>query len=285
MLLEVVLPLSLAFIMFSLGLGLTFADFGRVLSMPVPVLVGLVLQIIGVPLVALAVLQVVSLPPALAFGVMILSFCPGGVTSNVLTRLSGGTVALSITLTAVASLLSVLTVPWFTALASTHFLGDAGPEIDVSSLAIAMAAITVVPVLIGLLLNRFLPGFVGRVGHLAEKLAMVLFVIIVIAAIATNWAVLMENLASLGPVVVGMNALFLILGVVVALVLGLSGGDGRAITVELGVQNATLGIAVAAIIAGSGTLSGYALPSAVYGIGMYIVTIPAIWVLRRVMPS
>ena len=284
MLLEVVLPLSLAFIMLSLGLGLTFADFGRVLTMPFPVITGLVLQIVGVPMVAFGLLILFPLPPALAVGVMILSFCPGGVTSNVLTRLSGGTVALSITLTAIASLLSVATVPWLTAWTSEYFLGDAGPVIDVSSLAIAMAAITVVPVLIGLLLRRFLPGVIARIGPWVEKLALVLFVLIVIAAIASNWSLLLENFARLGPIVMGMNALFLVLGVVAATILGLSGGDGRAIAVELGVQNATLGIAVAAIIAGSGELSEYALPSAVYGIAMYIVTLPAIWVLRRVMP-
>ncbi|MCP4821953.1 MAG: bile acid:sodium symporter family protein, partial [Shimia sp.] len=100
MLIDVALPLSLAFIMFSLGFGLTFADFGRVLTMPKAVLTGVVMQIGAVPLVAYLLLFIFNLPPAMAFGVMILSFCPGGVTSNILTKLAGGTVALSITLTA-----------------------------------------------------------------------------------------------------------------------------------------------------------------------------------------
>ena len=109
MLIDVALPLSLAIIMFSLGFGLTFADFGRVLTMPRAVIVGVAMQVIAVPAVAFLLVSFTSLPPAMAFGVMLLSFCPGGVTSNILTKLAGGTVALSITLTAVVSLLSVLT--------------------------------------------------------------------------------------------------------------------------------------------------------------------------------
>ena len=126
MLVTVALPVSLALIMFSLGFGLTFADFGRVFRMPRAVLTGMVLQVVGVPLVALVLLMLVDLPPAIAFGVMLLSFCPGGVTSNILTRLAGGTVALSITLTAVVSLLSVVTVPALVAITAPSAM-KAGP--------------------------------------------------------------------------------------------------------------------------------------------------------------
>ncbi len=127
MLIDVGLPLSLAIIMFSLGLGLTFADFARVLAMPRAVLTGMVMQMAAVPLVAFVLLTLFEQPPAIAFGVMLLSFCPGGISSSILTRLGGGNVALSVTLTGVVSLLSALTVPLLTALAAARFLGTERP--------------------------------------------------------------------------------------------------------------------------------------------------------------
>lgn len=280
MLLEVGLPLSLAFIMFSLGFGLTFADFARVLTMPRAVVAGVVLQVLAIPAVAYLMLMVFDLPPALAFGVMILSFCPGGVTSNILTKLGGGSVALSITLTAVVSLLSVLTVPALVGWAGVTFLGAAAPEIDVLSIGLTMFAITAVPVLIGLFTRRLSGGKVDRAEKVISLLAMVLFLLIVVAAIATNWALIVENIGTLGPVLVAINLVLLVLGVAVARGLGLSGGEGICISVEMGVQNATLGITVAGLVAQTAGLPEYALPSALYGITMYLVTIPGLFVLR-----
>ena len=280
MLLEVGLPLSLAFIMFSLGFGLTFADFARVLTMPRAVVAGVVLQVLAIPAVAYLMLMVFDLPPALAFGVMILSFCPGGVTSNILTKLGGGSVALSITLTAVVSLLSVLTVPALVGWAGVTFLGAAAPEIDVLSIGLTMFAITAVPVLIGLFARRQSGGKAARAEKVISLLAMVLFLLIVVAAIATNWALIVENIGTLGPVLVAINVVLLVLGVAVARGLGLSGGEGICISVEMGVQNATLGITVAGLVAQTAGLPEYALPSALYGITMYLVTIPGLFVLR-----
>lgn len=280
MLLEVGLPLSLAFIMFSLGFGLTFADFARVLTMPRAVVVGVVLQVMAIPAVAYLMLMVFDLPPALAFGVMILSFCPGGVTSNILTKLGGGSVALSITLTAVVSLLSVLTVPALVGWAGVTFLGAAAPEIDVLSIGLTMFAITAVPVLIGLFARRLSGAKADRAEKVISLLAMVLFLLIVVAAIASNWALIVDNIGTLGPVLVAINVVLLVLGVAVARGLGLSGGEGICISVEMGVQNATLGITVAGLVAQTAGLPEYALPSALYGITMYLVTIPGLFVLR-----
>lgn len=282
MLIDVALPLSLAIIMFSLGFGLTFADFGRVLTMPRAVIVGVAMQVIAVPAVAFLLVSFTSLPPAMAFGVMLLSFCPGGVTSNILTKLAGGTVALSITLTAVVSLLSVLTVPALTGWAATTFLGGDAPVINVTAIGISMFVITAVPVAIGVLLRFVAPTFADNNEGRVSAVALVLFVVIVAAALATNWTMFMENIGGLGPVLMALNALLLIVGVVVARVLGLSGPDGLCISVEMGVQNATLGIAVAGIIAQTGGIPEYAVPAAVYGITMYIVTIPGMFILRKV---
>ncbi|MDV4145800.1 bile acid:sodium symporter family protein [Shimia sp. FJ5] len=282
MLLDVALPLSLAFIMFSLGYGLTFADFGRVLAVPKAALAGMVLQIVVVPLVAYLGLQLFDLPPALAFGVMILAFCPGGVTSNILTKLAGGTVALSITLTAVVSLLSVLTVPVLVGWAAKTFLGDGAETINVTAIAVSMFAITTVPVLLGLLIRFLAEDFARRSEALVSNIALVLFVVIVVAALATNWGLFVENIARLGPLLVALNAVLLVLGMVVARVIGLGGADGICISIEMGVQNAALGITVAGLVAQVGGIPEFAVPAAVYGITMYIVTIPGMFLLRKV---
>lgn len=285
MLIDVGLPLSLAVIMFSLGLGLTFADFARVLAMPRAVLTGMVMQMGALPLIAFTLLLVFEQPPAIAFGVMLLSFCPGGISSSILTRLGGGNVALSITLTGVVSLLSALTVPLLAALAATRFLGSDAPEINVTGIAMVMFAITVVPVLIGLLFRFSMPEISDRIENKVFALATVLFILVVLSALLGNWSLFIENVATLGPFLMALNALLLLLGVLVARLLGLSGGDALCISVEMGVQNAALGITVAGLIAQSAGISEFAVPAAVYGITMYIVTLPAIWLMRRLFAT
>jgi BASS family bile acid:Na+ symporter len=280
-LLNVGLPLSLAFIMFSLGLGLTFVDFGRVLNAPKAFCIGLVAQVAAVPLTAFILLHVFTLSPALAFGVMILAFCPGGVTSNILTKLAGGDLALSITLTAVISLLSVLTVPPLVAWSARYFMGEAAPAIDVTSLAIAMFVITAVPVLIGLLLHHFKPDLAQKIEPAMAKAAALLFVLIVVAALAANWSVFIGNLSILGPVLIALNLLLLALGLGISKAAGLPGTQSSAVAIEAGVQNSTLGITVAGLIAADGGLGPFALPSGVYGITMYLVTLPVIFLILR----
>lgn len=281
MLIDVALPLSLAIIMFSLGLGLTLGDFARVATMPRSVLAGIGAQVVGLPVIAYLLLMVFDLPPAMAFGVMILSFCPGGVTSNILARLGGGNVALSITLTAVVSLLSVLTVPVLVAWAAGQFLGAQAPAINVTSIAVAMFAITAVPVMLGLGFRATLTGLAERIEGGVSTLSTILFVVIVVAALATNWTLFMDNVVVLGPLLIVMNVVLLLIGALVARALSLAGPDALAIAVELGVQNAALGIAVAGLVAQAGGISEYAVPAAVYGITMYLVSIPGMFLLRR----
>lgn len=282
MLIDVALPLSLAFIMFSLGYGLAFADFGRVLVLPRAVLTGIFLQVVAVPVLAYLALMAFELPPALAFGVMLLSFCPGGVTSNILTKLAGGTVALSITLTAIVSLLSVLTIPLLITWAASRFLGADAPEIDVTAIALSMVAITVVPVAIGLLIRFLAEEFAIRTEKTVSLIATVLFVIIVVVALLTNWDLFVKSIGDLGPILIGLNAVMLLVGMLCARAVGLTGSDGLCISIEMGVQNAALGIAVAGLVAQTGGIPEYAIPAAVYGITMYIVTIPGMFVLRAI---
>ncbi len=282
MLIDVALPLSLAIIMFSLGFGLTFADFGRVLSVPKATLTGIICQVVLLPAIAYVALMLVNLPPALAFGVMLLAFCPGGVTTNILTKLAGGNVALSVTLTAVVSLLSVLTVPILVSWAASRFLAEAAPSIDVAGIAVTMFAITAVPVLVGMLVRYVATEFAKRAERAVSILAAVLFVVIIVAALATNWDLFVANIGTLGPILIGLNVVLLILGYGISRVIGLTGDDGLSISIEMGVQNGTLGIAVAGLVAQTGGIPEFALPAAVYGITMYIVTIPSMYILRSI---
>nr|WP_276562540.1 bile acid:sodium symporter [Hoeflea prorocentri] len=272
----------MAFIMFSLGLGLTIADFARVVAKPKAFFAGAVSQIVVLPLIAFVLLQLFSLPPELAVGVMILSFCPGGVTSNLITKLAGGAVALSVTLTGVVSLVSVVTVPLLVAWAADHFMGQAAPDINVTSLALAMFAITTVPVALGVALRHFATPLADRIDATIARIALVLFVIIVVGALAANWEVFVSNLALLGPLLILLNVLLLLVGLGIGRFMGLDHADGIAIAVETGVQNSTLGITVGSLIveAASG-LPPFSLPSGVYGITMYFVALPFVYWMRR----
>lgn len=278
-LINVVLPLSLAIIMLSLGVGLSFADFARVASRPKAFAVGAIAQVILLPIVTFGVVSVFGLTGAIAVGFMLLSFCPGGVTSNMITKLAKGDVALSVSLTAVISLLSILTVPFLAAWAVVYFMGDQAPDVSVTSLAIAMFLITTLPVLIGVMVRHFATGFADRIEPILSTIATVLFVIIVLAALAANWDIFVENLATLGPALISMNAVLMIVGIALALGTGLAWGEVKTISIETGVQNATLGITLGTIITGQADgFTAMELPPAVYGITMYLVALPfVIW--------
>lgn len=214
---------------------------------------------------------------------MILALCPGGVTSNIISRLARGDVALSVSLTAVISLLSILTVPVLTAWSVRHFMGAAAPEITVTSLSVAVFLITTVPVLLGVLIRHLAPGVAAAVDRPLSLLATVLFVIIVIAALAGNWQLFVDNVAVLGPALIALNAGLMLLGLALARAGGLSWPETKTVSVETGIQNATLGITLAALISGqSEGFSTYALPAAVYGITMYLVAAPFVaWFRSR----
>ncbi len=286
LLLSVFLPLSLAFIMFSLGLGLTVADFARVIAQPKAFFAGAVSQVIVLPIIAFALLHLFDLPPALAVGVMILAFSPGGVTSNIITKLAGGAVALSVTLTAIVSLLSVVTVPFLVAFSANYFMGQEAPDINVTALAISMFAITAVPVAIGVALRHFAPAPMIAAEPFVAKVAAVLFVIIVIGALAANWGLFVENIVILGPLLILLNIILLLVGLSIGRFLNLGRGEAIAIAIETGVQNSTLGITVGSLIAEAATgLPPFSLPSGVYGITMYLVALPFVFWMRRGMSA
>ncbi len=283
LLINVGLPISLAIIMLSLGVGLEIADFRRVLSRKYPFAIGAACQVVLLPIAAFTTVKLFGLPPEIAVGFMLLSFCPGGVTSNILTKLAKGDVALSVSLTAVISILSILTVPILAAWSITHFMGENAPEVSISGLAIAMFLITTLPVAIGVGLRRFATGFANRIENGLSKLATVLFVLIVVAALAGNWQLFVDNLGIMGAGLISLNVALLLIGLGIARAANLSWPESKTVSVETGIQNSTLGITLAALI--TGTDSGFsplALPSAVYGITMYAVVFPfLVWFRQR----
>ena len=282
-LINVVLPLSLAIIMLSLGIGLTIGDFVRVFTRLRAFSIGAFCQIILLPAAAYLTAIAFGLPPEFAVGFMLLSFCPGGVTSNMISKLSKGDVALSVSLTAVISLVSILTVPLLSAWAVVHFLGDAAPDVDIASLAVAVFLITTLPVAIGVAIRHFAPGFATRIDRPLSVLATVLFIIIVIAALAGNWDLFVTNVAILGPALITLNIGLLLVGLVLAAMAGLSWSERKTVSVETGIQNTTLGITLAALISGqSEGFSAIALPAAVYSITMYLCAAPFVaWYRSR----
>ncbi|MDF1825408.1 MAG: bile acid:sodium symporter family protein [Verrucomicrobiales bacterium] len=276
MIVSVALPLILAFIMFSLGLGLRVNDFTRVAKFPKAFGTGLVNQLIFLPLIAFGIASLLVKSPEMAVGVMILAFCPGGVTSNVLTRLAGGNTPLSISLTAVTSLVSIISVPVLVAVAVRHFLGNDAPEVDVAGLGIKMFLLTAVPVFLGMWLTTARPGLASKISGTVSRIALALFVFIILAAIAKNSVVFFGNLPTLGPALILLNVIMLALGLLSSRLARLDYKEGTSISLESGVQNGTLGIAVGAMIAVGATesLPPVTVPSAVYGITMYFVSIP-----------
>ena len=276
------LPLALAYIMFTLGTGLKPTDFKVIFSHPKAFFVGLVNQVIFVPLVALAVVLVMSPPPTIAFGIMLISFCPGGVTSNMLTYYAKGNVALSVALTGVVSLLSVVTLPILITLAFNHFMKDQAGSISALKIGVVMFLLTTLPVTLGMLARYKFTGFMVRRSGILNGIASLFFVLIVFAAIATNWQLLQEQLASIGLELVFIIVTLFIVSILTAKALKLSWFDTKTIAIETSIQNSTTAITLAPIIMGTAVgLPAIALPAALYGVLMYVIALPVIALIRN----
>ena len=281
---DVVLPLSLAFIMFSLWLGLTTSDFGLVFTEPKAFAIGITNQMLVLPIIGFSVATILGLSGEMAVGLMILACCPGGVTSNILTKLAKGDTALSISYTAVVSVVTVISLPLIIGFSMDHFMGEAAPDIDILSLGVTMFMLTALPVTVGMLMRRYSPDRTDRIEPGASKLAAGLFVIIVIAAIVSEFDTLMDNLGTLGPAVIILNVVMLGIGWSSASVLGLNEQRATTVAIESGIQNASVGITVGGLIlapAAGATLSTLSLPSGVYGVLMYLVIAPFLFWRRN----
>ena len=250
---DIILPLALAFIMFALGLGLTGSDFLRVIKKPRDFIIGAASQMIVLPLIAFILVKIWTLSPELAIGIMIIAAAPGGVTSNLLTSFAKGDVALSISLTAVISLLCVFTIP-FIVLTSANLLGDNNITKDISlfSMSKDMFLIITVPVLLGMMVKKFISNLALKFEPIAKKISMILFVLVLIGAIAAEKENVLSYFAQAGFVTLVLNVVMMVVAYNIARLFATGTEQKKCITIECGLQNCTLAIFVATSIFGGG---------------------------------
>lgn len=279
------LPVVLAFIMFALGLSMQVADIKYVAKEPKPFIIGFLSQLIILPLVTLLLILLLKPSPVFAFGFMLLSFCPGGVTSNMLCTLLKGNLPLSVALTSVMSLTSIVTVPILTTLSYSYFLGDEAGNVDLMSMGLKMFLITALPVGFGIFVNEKAPAFTDKHRSKFMKAATVLFVVLVVVAIASNHEVLINESGQITMMIATLLIILFVIGVGVPKLFKLSWKDAKTIGMEVGIQNSTMALALSGILAVSTTdsiLPEFALPAAVYSVVMYVVAIPYILLFRRI---
>ncbi len=263
---QILLPLALAFIMLALGVGLTPADFRRIFAAPKAFMAGAALQFISLPLLAILIVALIPAPPVLKVGIVLLAACPGGTTSNLLTHMARGDVALSISLTALTSLLSMVTVPVVLMIALTLFMGPEAPQVGLVTTGLLIFLLTVVPVGIGMGLRRIAPGFALALERRSRFLSGLVFVAVVLATVISEGASIITSFIEAGIVSLILNVAAMSVAFAAASLLALRMRQRIALTLECGLQNATLAIVVASTMLGD---IAYAVPAAVYGLLMF----------------
>ena len=276
---DIFLPLALAFIMFALGLGLTGADFLRVIKQPKDFFVGAISQIVLLPVIAFILVSIWPISPELAIGVMIIAAAPGGVTSNILTSFAKGDVALSVSLTAIISLLCVVTVP-FIIVTSLVLLGldNTIQNISLTSMAVSMFLIVTVPVIIGMIFRKFASNVALKFEPIAKKISMVLFVIVLLGAILAEKDNIVSYFADAGLITLVLNIVMMIFAFYVAQFLGTGNSQKKCIAIECGLQNGTLAIFVGTTLFGGGA---YVIPAATYSLIMFATSLIFVFFVRK----
>lgn len=271
------LPVALGIIMLGLGLSLTLADFARVLKQPKAVLIALICQLLVLPVICFGLVLLFDLPPVLAVGMMMLAASPGGTTANLYSHLFRGDIALNISLTAVNSVIAVITLPVITNLAIMYF----NPFDDQLGLqwakALEVFAIVLLPVAVGMLVRRFRPTFADRMDKPVRIASVVILVVVIAGAVASNWELLIDNFTQLALITVVFCLISLAIGFWVPRMLKVGTRQSIAISFEIGIHNATLAIVIAQTVLGSVELS---LPAAVYGVLMFFIAFGFGFIIR-----
>ncbi|MEO0828487.1 MAG: bile acid:sodium symporter family protein [Cyanobacteria bacterium J06639_16] len=275
------LPLALFIIMLGMGLGLTLDDFKRILVEPKAVILGLIAQLVMLPIVGFLLASIFPLTPELAVGVMILAACPGGPTSNLVTYLARGNVALSITLTAISSLITVFTIPLVVNLSMQTFLGE-GTALRLSFLTtvIQIAVITIIPVALGMVLHHYAPRFAATVETGVKWLSLFFLTLIIVGLLLKERANVATFFVQVGGVTFTLVLCTMALGYAIATLAKLDQRSATAITVEVGIQNGTLAIAIASAPTFLNTPS-MAIPAAIYSLLMFAVSGVFAWWSQR----
>ena len=273
-------PLALALIMLALGLGLTVQDFLRVAKQPKDFLVGLICQLLLLPFIAFLLLKIFNLPTEIALGVMIIAAAPGGVTSNVLTKFANGDVALSISLTAIISLISIFSVP-FIVFKSADFLNVSVISNEISMIGISMKMFLVVtmPVIIGMIIRKFVSNFVTSRSKLIERFSVLLFVIVFAAIWIEEWENILSYIQQAGLITLVLNITMMIIGYYVAKLLASGIEQRKSISLECGLQNGTLAVFVSSQLFNDIT---YLIPTATYAIIMFLTSLLFVFFVRKI---
>jgi len=275
----VILPLSLFIIMFGMGLSLRIADFSRVIQQPKAVAVGITAQLILLPVIAFVVAIIFQLPPELAVGLMIISFAPGGVTSNVFTNLADGDVALSISLTAVASLVISFSMPLLTVFSMSYFMGEAEQfELPLVKTIIQLLVITLIPVALGMFILSKWQTVANKIEPLIQKFSLVILLLLVVAIIIKNKAQMLDFFIQSGAASLTLNILALVVGYFIAKFFKLSEAESVSVGYEVGIQNGTLALLVSGTLIGNNTMM---IPAVTYSIFMFITGFGFGWLLKK----
>ena len=272
-------PIALALIMLALGLGLTSQDFLRVINNPKDFTVGIICQLILLPIVAYILLLILRLPVELALGLMIIAAAPGGVTSNVLTKFANGDVALSISLTAVGSLISIFSVP-FIVFSSAKLLGvtDLSSDITMTGIALKMALVVTVPVILGMIIRRFAENFISSNINIVNRITGILFIVVFAAIWIEERENIISYLGQAGLAVLILNVVMMTLAFYIAKGFATGIPQRKCISLECGLQNGTLAVFVATQIFND---VAYMVPTAAYALIMYITGFIFIYILKN----
>ena len=272
-------PICLAIIMFGLGLGLTAQDFLRVVKNPKDFLIGFLSQVILLPIVAIILISLISLPVEIAMGVMVIAAAPGGVTSNILTKFADGDVALSVTLTAVVSLLSIITVPLIV-FNSANFLGiEIVKEISMLNIALKMFFVVTVPVLFGMIVRSLMTDFIISKTLLIQRLSVILFLIVFISIWIEEWDRIISFITRAGLIAFILNLTMIFLGYYIAKVFASGIPQRKCISLECGLQNGTLAVFVATQLFDDIV---FMVPTAAYALVMFVTSIVFVLFVRKI---
>ena len=276
---KTIAPVCLAIIMFGLGLGLTVADFTRLLKIPRDFIVGFFGQVILLPIVAFILIQIISLPPELALGTMIIAAAPGGVMSNVLTKFANGDVALSISLTAVVSLISVITVPLII-YNSADFLGiEITKKISMINIALKMFVAVTIPVIFGMIVRALMTDYIVSKTLLVQRLSLILFLVIFTAIWVEEWNRIVSFLARAGLIALILNLTMIFLGYYLAKYLTSGVEQRKCISLECGLQNGTLAVFVGTQLFDNVV---FMVPTAAYALIMFTTATIFVLIVRKI---
>ncbi len=273
-------PIILALIMLGLGLGLKVEDFTRVFKAPKDFIVGFISQLIILPIVAYLLIIILKTPPEIAIGVMIIAAAPGGVTSNILTKFADGDVALSISLTAIISLISIISVP-FIIFTSADLLGitNISQNISMIGIALKMVLVVTIPVILGMIIRKFADSFIASKVEIFNKLNIVFFIIFFIAAFYEEKDHIISFIMQAGLIALILNVTMMIIAYYLAKTFASGIKQRKCIALECGLQNGSLAIFVSTQIFGSDIL--YAIPTGAYALIMYITGFIFVYILRN----